>query len=40
MELAALCSDLELYPDEVLEQVASRIGFGPQFEHAMADDLT
>ena len=39
-DLADLCSDLELYPDEVLEQVASRIGFGPQFERAMADDLT
>jgi len=40
MELSALCSDLELYPDEMLDQVASRIGFGPQFERAMADDLT
>ena len=40
MELVAICSDLELYPDEMLDQVASRIGFGPQFERAMADDLT
>jgi putative tRNA adenosine deaminase-associated protein len=39
-ELTSLCSDLELYPDEVLTQVASRIGFGPQFERVMADDLT
>ena len=29
MELAAICSDLELYPDEMLGQVAARIGFGP-----------
>lgn len=40
MELSTLCSDLELYPDEVLTQVAARIGFGPQFERVMADDLT
>ena len=40
MELTTLCSDLELYPDEVLGQVAARIGFGPQFERVMADDLT
>ncbi len=40
MELTALCTDLELYPDEVLGQVASRIGFGLEFEHVLADDLT
>jgi putative tRNA adenosine deaminase-associated protein len=40
MELLGLCADLELYPDEMLGQVASRIGFGPQFERVMADDLT
>ncbi len=39
-DLEELCSDLELYPDEVLEQVAARIGFGPQFATVMADDLT
>ena len=40
MELAAVCSDLELYPDEMLAQVAARIGFGPAFDRVMADDLT
>jgi putative tRNA adenosine deaminase-associated protein len=40
MELSGLCCDLELYPDEMLGQVASRIGFGPQFARVMADDLT
>ena len=40
MELVAICSDLELYPDEMLGQVAARIGFGPQFESVVDDDLT
>jgi putative tRNA adenosine deaminase-associated protein len=40
MELAAICSDLELYPDEMLGQIAARIGFGPQFDRALEDDLT
>lgn len=40
MELAAICSDLELYPDEMLGQIAARIGFGPQFNRAVDDDLT
>ena len=34
-ELAALCADVELYPDEVLAQVAARLGFGPQFDRAV-----
>ena len=40
MELAAICSDLELYPDEMLGQIAARIGFGPQFDRALDDDRT
>ena len=32
MEVSAVCGDLELYPDEMLAQIASRIGFGPQFD--------
>jgi putative tRNA adenosine deaminase-associated protein len=40
MELVAICSDLELYPDEMLGQIAARIGFGPQFETVVDDDLT
>ena len=32
MELGAMCDDLELYPDELLGDVASRLGFGRQFD--------
>jgi putative tRNA adenosine deaminase-associated protein len=39
MEVAAVCSDLELYPDEMLAQMAARIGFGPQFDQAVDADL-
>jgi len=35
MDLALLCDDRELYPDEVLSDVAHRLGFGPQFEGAL-----
>lgn len=35
MELAAVCGDLELYPDEMLGQIAARIGFGPQFDRVV-----
>ena len=38
MELAAICADLELYPDEMLGQLAARLGFGPQFERVVDDD--
>ncbi|MDQ1616653.1 MAG: hypothetical protein QOJ60_2592 [Actinomycetota bacterium] len=38
MELSAVCGDLELYPDEMLGQIAARIGFGPQFERAVETD--
>ena len=40
MELVAVCSDLEAYPDEMLGRVAAKIGFGPQFESVVDDDLT
>ena len=41
MELAALCTDPEEpYPDELLGRIAARIGFGPQFDRALDDDLT
>ncbi|MGZ4591343.1 MAG: tRNA adenosine deaminase-associated protein [Actinomycetes bacterium] len=39
MEVAAVCSDLELYPDEMLTQIAARIGFGQQFDQAVDADL-
>jgi putative tRNA adenosine deaminase-associated protein len=31
-EIDLLCGDLELYPDEMLASVATRIGFGDQFD--------
>jgi putative tRNA adenosine deaminase-associated protein len=35
MELGAICDDLELYPDEQLEAIAHRLGFGDEFSLAM-----
>ena len=31
MELLALCDDNELFPDEQLEAIAKRLGFGNEF---------
>ena len=31
MEISALCDDEELFPDEQLEAIAARLGFGDQF---------
>lgn len=39
MELAALCDDLDLYPDEMLGSVASRLGFGEVFQAAIEESL-
>jgi len=35
MDLAVLLDDFDLYPDEMLSQVARRLGFGPQFDEAV-----
>ena len=35
MELGALCDDLDLYPDEVLGDIARRLGFGREFDEAL-----
>jgi putative tRNA adenosine deaminase-associated protein len=35
MELGALCDDLDLYPDEMLASIASRLGFGEPFRRAL-----
>jgi putative tRNA adenosine deaminase-associated protein len=35
MELGALSGDLDLYPDEMLASIASRLGFGAGFERAI-----
>lgn len=32
MDLGVLIDDLDLYPDEVLSDVAGRLGFGPAFD--------
>jgi putative tRNA adenosine deaminase-associated protein len=32
MELEALASDPELFPDEAISAIAHRLGFGPQFD--------
>ncbi len=37
--LSTICSDAELYPDEVLAQVATHIGFGEQFDQAVDAEL-
>jgi putative tRNA adenosine deaminase-associated protein len=35
MDLAVLLDDYDLYPDEVLSDVARRLGFGPLFDEAV-----
>lgn len=35
MDMAILLDDLELYPDEMLSDIARRLGFGPLFDEAV-----
>jgi putative tRNA adenosine deaminase-associated protein len=35
MALGALCDDLDLYPDEMLARIATRLGFGEHFQRAV-----
>jgi putative tRNA adenosine deaminase-associated protein len=35
MEISALCDDEELFPDEQLEAIAARLGFGDQFSELL-----
>ncbi len=35
MDLGALCDDVDLYPDEMLGEIADKLGFGPQFREAI-----
>ncbi|HWD80544.1 MAG TPA: tRNA adenosine deaminase-associated protein [Kribbella sp.] len=35
MDLGALCDDTELYPDDMLEEIADVLGFGNQFHDAI-----
>jgi hypothetical protein len=32
MDMGALLDDYELYPDEMLGDIASRLGFGPLYD--------
>ncbi len=35
MDMAVLIDDVDLYPDEMLSEVARRLGFGPLFDEAV-----
>ncbi|GAA1575914.1 MULTISPECIES: tRNA adenosine deaminase-associated protein [Kribbella] len=35
MDLGALCDDVDLYPEEMLEEIAEELGFGSQFHDAV-----
>jgi putative tRNA adenosine deaminase-associated protein len=35
MDLAVLCDEEELYPDEMLEDIAGRAGFGTEYQSAL-----
>jgi putative tRNA adenosine deaminase-associated protein len=35
MEMGTLCDDLDLYPDEMLASISSRLGFGERFQRAV-----
>lgn len=39
MELAMLCEDLDLYPDEQIGTIATRLGFGDQYESTVDANL-
>ncbi|MBP7972402.1 MAG: tRNA adenosine deaminase-associated protein [Candidatus Nanopelagicales bacterium] len=36
-ELTMLCEDIDMFPDEVLSAIATRLGFGPSFDAASGD---
>ncbi len=35
MEIAMLCEDADLYPDEQLDSIANRVGFGEEFRQTL-----
>jgi putative tRNA adenosine deaminase-associated protein len=39
MELGALCDDMDLYPDQMLDSIAARLGFAEPFRRAMDSAL-
>jgi putative tRNA adenosine deaminase-associated protein len=40
MDVGALLDDLDLYPDEMLADIATRLGFGAQFDEAVGVPAT
>jgi len=40
MDMGALLDDLDLYPDEMLGDIAGRVGFGAQFDEAIGVPAT
>ena len=34
-----LCEDRDLYPDEMLDSIASRLGFGEEFQQTLDQGL-
>lgn len=36
MAMAAICDDIDRYPDEMLAAIAARLGFGDQFDDAIS----
>jgi putative tRNA adenosine deaminase-associated protein len=40
MDMGALLDDFDLYPDEMLGDIASKIGFGAQFDEAIGVPAT
>ncbi|MGI8887536.1 MAG: tRNA adenosine deaminase-associated protein [Nocardioidaceae bacterium] len=40
MELGALCDDTDLYPDEMLADIADQVGFGAQFDEILDSAVT
>jgi putative tRNA adenosine deaminase-associated protein len=39
MDVAMLCEDEDLYPDEMLDSLASRLGFGEEFRQTVGQEL-
>ena len=35
MDLGALCDDVDLYPEDMLSEIAEKLGFEPQFREAI-----
>lgn len=38
MELAAICDDIDSYPDEMLSELAGRMGFGSELDAILDDE--